>query len=232
MKVELTKEFYIEAAHRNPRSTGVAARLHGHSFQIEVMAAGEVDPAMGWLVDYKEIKEAFAPLERQLDHHCLNDVEGLEHDPTQGGLTAWLKQRLAPSLPLLSDVRVSIVGDNAFKPRLVDADPARSLPRRWRFTFEAAQYLPQLPPDHPCSRLHGHTYRIEVGATDLERLRPGLRRVYDALDHRCLNDIPGLDEATSERLCKWLWQALSEEVDDLRVVIVQETNTARCAHYG
>ena len=232
MKVELVKEFFIEAAHMNPRSNGPGARLHGHSFKVEIVAAGEVDSAVGWLVDYGDIKKHFAPLEDRLDHRYLNEVEGLEDDPSLAGIAAWISERIGPVLPSFKEARVSVVGDNAFKPVLLDGDPSANLSRRWRFTFEAAQYLPQLPQGHPCRRLHGHTYRIEAGGANLERVRPGLRAVYDALDHRCLNDMPDLVEATSERLCEWLWQRLIEEVDDLDVVIVQETNTARCIYHG
>ncbi len=231
MKVLLTKEFHAEAAHRNPRSAGPSARLHGHSFRIEVLAEGEIDPALGWLIDYGDIKRAVKPLLDQLDHHYLNEIEGLE-DATMANIAAWLETKLAPQLPCLKGVRVSVAGDNAFSPVQLPADPERDLPPRLRFSFEAAQRLPNLPPEHPCRRLHGHSYRIEVGADDLDGLVEPLRLLYEALDHRCLNDLPDLDEATSERLCAWIWRRLVGAVADVRIVIVQETDTARCIYHG
>ncbi|MBN2308826.1 MAG: 6-carboxytetrahydropterin synthase, partial [Candidatus Hydrogenedentes bacterium] len=93
-------------------------------------------------------------------------------------------------------------------------------------------YLPQLPPEHPCSRLHGHSYRAEVGARDIEGLRPCLAQLYEELDHRCLNDLPGLERATCEVMCRWLWERLSPDVADLTAVVVQETDTSRCAYFG
>jgi 6-pyruvoyltetrahydropterin/6-carboxytetrahydropterin synthase len=231
MRVELVKEFYIQAAHRNRRSGGIGARLHGHSFRIEVMVAGEIDPRLGWLIDYGDIKQAFRPLHDQLDHRYLNEIDGLENG-SLSDIAAWIERRLTPVLPCLQTVRVSIVGDNAFNLVELSADAERDLPRRLRFTFEAAQSLPHLLPDHPCRRLHGHTYRIEVGAGRLEPLQEPLRAIYDALDHYCLNDIPDLNEATSERLCAWIWDRVSRSVPDLEVVIVQETATARCIYHG
>ena len=231
MNVQLVKEFLIEAAHRNTTATGPGERLHGHTFRIEVIVEGEVDPRLGWLIDYGDIKEAFGPLHNQLDHRYLNEIEGL-NAASLSDIAAWIQERLARKLPGLKGVRVSTVGDNAFIPVELEADPDRDLPQRIGFTFEAAQRLPNLPDGHPCRNLHGHTYRVEVGAADLARLERPLESIYETFDHRCLNDIPGLDDATSERLCAWIWDKLSNAIDDLEVVIVQETATARCIYHG
>ena len=231
MNVQLVKEFLIEAAHWNTTATGPGGRLHGHSFRIEVIVEGEVDPRLGWLIDYGDIKEAFWPLRKQLDHRYLNEIEGM-NSASLSDIAAWIQERLARKLPGLKGVRVSTVGDNAFIPVELEADPDRDLPQRIGFTFEAAQRLPNLPDGHPCRNLHGHTYRVEVGAADLARLERPLESIYETFDHRCLNDIPGLDDATSERLCAWIWDKLSNVIDDLEVVIVQETATARCIYHG
>ncbi len=231
MHVELIKKFTMEAAHRVPLADGGGARLHGHSYIIEIVAEGEIDPLSGWLIDFGDIKKAFAPLYEQLDHHCLNDVPGLD-DATCEGIGAWIYDRLKEPLPLLHAVRVSISGDNEFIPVELEADPVARLPRRIQFKFEAAQSLPHLPPKHPCRRLHGHTYVVEIGADNLERLSRRLKALYDMLDHRYLNEVQGLDEATSERLCYWIWSYLSETIDDLSVVVVQETATSRCIYRG
>jgi len=231
MEVELVKEFRVEMAHRNPHGAGRRAQLHGHSLKVEVVIQGEVDPALGWLIDYGDIKRAFEPLGAQLDHHDAGEVEGLE-DTSLDGIAAWIRARLAPALPGLKDVRVSIAGEGEFAPVELPADARRNLPRRWRLSFEAAQSLPHLPEGHPCRRLHGHTYTVEVGAGDLEGLREALRGLYERLDHRYLNEMPALAAATSERLCAWIWEWLSRHVDDLTVVVVQETASARCVYHG
>ena len=231
MKVELIKEFFVEAAHRDVTRTGPQARLHGHSFRIEIVVEGEVDPGKGWLIDYGDIGDAFRPLRDQLDHAFLNEIEGLERG-TLDDVAAWIKQRLQPALPCLKDVLVSLMNQDVFLLVELPPDTRHRLPRRYRFSIEAAQSLPHLPTGHPCRRLHGHTYRIEVGAANLEDLREPLRALYQVLDHESLNEIPGLREATSERLCAWTWDRLAPEVAGLQVVVVQETNSARCIYRG
>lgn len=102
---EIWKEFTLEAAHRLPRvpEGHKCARLHGHSYRITVHVRGPVDPGTGWVRDFGEIKEAFAPVEEALDHRYLNEVEGLEN-PTSENLARWIWERLEPSLPGLSRV--------------------------------------------------------------------------------------------------------------------------------
>jgi len=105
--MEIFKEFTLEAAHWLPNVPigHKCARMHGHSFRVQVYVAGAVDPNLGWVLDFAEIKAAFAPIEEQLDHRCLNDVGGLEN-PTSENLARWVWQQLHPSLPGLSKIVV------------------------------------------------------------------------------------------------------------------------------
>lgn len=105
--IEIYKEFTVEAAHRLPHVPAghKCARLHGHSFRIEIRARGPLDPTLGWVMDFADIKHAFAPIYDQLDHHYLNDIDGLEN-PTSERLAVWIWDRLRPSLPSLSAVIV------------------------------------------------------------------------------------------------------------------------------
>jgi len=108
MRVELSKDYGFEAAHRLPMvpPDHKCARLHGHSYKIEISIAGEVDPRTGWLLDFGDITAVVEPLLKgELDHRTLNEVEGLEN-PTSEVLCAWLWRRLRPSLPLLSAITV------------------------------------------------------------------------------------------------------------------------------
>ncbi len=112
------------------------------------------------------------------------------------------------------------------------------------FRFEAAHRLPLVPPEHKCFRVHGHSYVIDVavaGEVDpalgwlvdfgeiSARVEPVLRQ---ELDHRLLNEIPGLENATSEVLCGWLWKRLQPLVPHLHAITVHETCTARCTYRG
>ncbi len=103
----LFKDFNFEAAHRLPNvpEGHKCARLHGHSFMVRIEVTGEVDPYTGWVMDFSDIKAAFKPILDSLDHYYLNDIEGLEN-PTSEVLAHWIWQRLKPSLPLLSAIRV------------------------------------------------------------------------------------------------------------------------------
>lgn len=106
--VRLVRTFTFEAAHKLPEAPPghKCARLHGHSFHVEVACVGVPDSATGWLIDFAEIKQAFAPLRELLDHHYLNEIEGLKN-PTAENLARWIWSRLKPRLPLLSQVGVA-----------------------------------------------------------------------------------------------------------------------------
>ena len=108
MQVELRKTFQFEAAHKLPNvpADHKCARLHGHSFRVEVVVSGECDPRLGWLMDYADISEAFKPLLDRLDHYYLNEIPGLEN-PTSENLARWIWDRLKPKVPLLSEVMVA-----------------------------------------------------------------------------------------------------------------------------
>lgn len=105
--MEIFKEFIFEAAHRLPRVPPghKCSRLHGHSWRGAIYVRGPVDPATGWIMDFAEIKQKFQPIYDVLDHHYLNDVEGLEN-PTSEMVARWIWRRLKPALPALSKVIV------------------------------------------------------------------------------------------------------------------------------
>jgi len=105
--LEIFKSFTLESAHRLPNVPAghKCARVHGHSFRVEIHVSGPVDDHLGWVMDFADVKAAFEPLYRQLDHHYLNDVPGLEN-PTSENLAKWIWQKLRPALPQLSAVVV------------------------------------------------------------------------------------------------------------------------------
>jgi 6-pyruvoyltetrahydropterin/6-carboxytetrahydropterin synthase len=99
--MEIFREFTFEAAHRLPQVPDghKCARLHGHSYRLEVHISGDVDPAMGWIMDFADLKAAVNPVIAELDHYYLNEVPGLEN-PTSENLARWTWDRLAATLPL------------------------------------------------------------------------------------------------------------------------------------
>ncbi len=105
--MEIFKEITFEAAHRLPNTPPdhKCSRLHGHSFEVTLWVQGEIGADSGWVMDFADIKRAFAPLYDQLDHRYLNEIEGLEN-PTSEVLARWIWDRLKPDLPDLSKVVV------------------------------------------------------------------------------------------------------------------------------
>jgi len=95
VRTEIAKDFRFEAAHRLPNvpADHKCARLHGHSFVVTIHVAGEVDPSLGWIVDFAAIEEAWKPLHSALDHRYLNEIEGLEN-PTSEILAQWILARV------------------------------------------------------------------------------------------------------------------------------------------
>ena len=105
--MRLEKTFRFEAAHYLPLvpKGHKCGRMHGHSFRVTVVVEGSLNTETGWVIDYGDVKEAFKPLDKQLDHYCLNEVEGLEN-PTSEMLAIWIWDRLFTSLPQLFEVSV------------------------------------------------------------------------------------------------------------------------------
>ena len=105
--MEIFKIFTLEAAHLLPNvpQGHKCARLHGHSFRIEIRVSGEPGDDSGWVMDFGDIKAVFKPLYDRLDHHYLNEIEGLEN-PTSERLAIWIWERLKPVLPELSEIVV------------------------------------------------------------------------------------------------------------------------------
>lgn len=111
------------------------------------------------------------------------------------------------------------------------------------FTFEAAHRLPNVPEGHKCARLHGHSFllRIVVGGEpdshtgwimDFGDIKAAVKPIIDQLDHYYLNDIPGLENPTSENLAIWIWQKLKPQLPALLRVEMRETCTSGCSYAG
>lgn len=105
--VELVKDFSFEAAHFLPNVAEghKCRRIHGHSFHVQVAVRGPLDPKLGWVMDFADLKGAVEPLVKELDHYLLNDLEGLSN-PTSEILAIWIWNRLAPKLATLHRVTI------------------------------------------------------------------------------------------------------------------------------
>ena len=111
------------------------------------------------------------------------------------------------------------------------------------FGFEAAHRLPNLPPDHKCFRLHGHSFRTRLYVKgpvnpdsgwimDFADIKRVFKPILDQLDHRYLNDVEGLENPTSENIARWIWQRVHPLIPALSRVEVFETCTSGCVYVG
>jgi 6-pyruvoyltetrahydropterin/6-carboxytetrahydropterin synthase len=111
------------------------------------------------------------------------------------------------------------------------------------FTFEAAHYLPQVPAEHKCRRLHGHSFQVCVqvagipGETsgwimDFADIKTAFEPLYQQLDHRYLNEIAGLENPTSEMIARWIWQRLKPRLPQLSRIVIRETCQSGCIYEG
>lgn len=112
---------------------------------------------------------------------------------------------------------------------------------RKEFTFAAAHRLPNVPEGHQCGRVHGHNYRVAIvlrgqlhrtygWVVDFGDIKQEWNRLCDIwLDHRYLNDMPGLHNPTAEVLCWFLFDALVPTFEGLQRIEVWETDTSMAA---
>lgn len=217
-----------------------ARRLHGHSYLARVRAR----LPQGWCAfpgseadDLRtRLSEALAPL----DHALLNERLA---NPTDENLARWIRARLtesgsgtaASAVPGLEQVGIQSTRDSG-----VDLD-ARDHAHIWRrYRFEAAHRLTGVPAGHKCGRMHGHGFEAilhadqDLGSRDLgidyDHLDECWAPIHEQFDHACLNDIPGLENPTSEIIGAWIWARLKPRLPALSWVTVYETGSCG-AHF-
>lgn len=111
------------------------------------------------------------------------------------------------------------------------------------FRIEAAHRLPNVPDGHKCGRLHGHSFAVELHlrgpldphtgwVMDFAEVKAAFKPIYDRLDHHYLNDVPGLENPTSEVLARWIYQEAKAVLPLLHKVVVHETCTAGSSYEG
>ena len=114
---------------------------------------------------------------------------------------------------------------------------------RKTFQFEAAHLLPHLPKKHKCRRLHGHSFKAEIVVAgecdaklgwlmDYAEISAAFKPLWEKLDHRYLNEIPGLENPTSEVLAKFIWNEMKPLLPELSAIRIHETCTSGCIYRG
>lgn len=111
------------------------------------------------------------------------------------------------------------------------------------FSIAAGRRLTGVPAGHPCERVHGHTFCVRLTVSgpvhpltgfviDFAELQRAFAPVHEALDHRFLNDVPGLENPTSEHLAVWIWKALHPSLAGLSAVEITETGQSGVVFRG
>ena len=204
--------------------------LHGHSFLAKVRCA----LPDGWASfpggEVRELRERLASIVAPLDYNELN--QELEQ-PTDENLARWVRAQAA--FPGIESVGVQSTLHEG-----VDLDNDEHAHVWRRYIFQSAHRLPNVPQGHKCGRMHGHGFEVILHANqDLGSSEIGIDYDYldalwaplsNELDHACLNDIPGLENPTSENISNWIWHRLKPKLPELSWVTVYET--ANCgAHF-
>lgn len=217
----------FESACRIP---GLPARhrshgLHGHSYFATVRAALPAGWAAFAGAEVPELRERMTAAVAPLDHALLNDHLP---EPTDENLARWLRARLA--LPGIQQIGVQSTVHSG-----VDLDAAGHAHVWRRYRFQAAHRLPNVPPGHQCGRMHGHGFEVilhantDLGERDLaidyDQLDAVWAPLHFALNYRCLNEIEGLSNPTSEVISAWLWAQLKPVLPELSWITVYETGS-------
>ena len=105
--MEIYKDFSFDSAHFLPNVPDghKCKNMHGHTYKLRVFLKGQPDPRLGWIMDFKELKDIVGPIIDQLDHRLINDIEGLAN-PTAENITIWIWDKIRPLLSNLSKVEL------------------------------------------------------------------------------------------------------------------------------
>ena len=226
-RLQIWRRYRFQSAHRLPHVPPghKCGRMHGHGFEAIV----QVDVAAGdeACVTPDSLDEAWAPLHMQLNYRCLNELDGLDN-PTSELLSSWLWQRLRGTLPTLAGVTV-------YETASCGAHFDGSEHHIWKdFTFDSATRLRHAPPGDPRAALHGHTYLLRLHlhaplvprlgwAVDFGDVKTLFTPVFNAVDHRPLHDMAGLENGDTATLAAWIHAHGKERLPQLERVDLYET---------
>lgn len=206
-------------------------RLHGHGFRVRARAA----PGAAWASfpgsEVSQLHAALSAAAAALDHRLLNE---LINEPGDEQVARWLATQAG--LPPLRQLDLQSTDSCG-----VTIDPQGQALAWRRYRFQSAHRLPHVPLGHKCGRMHGHGFEAVIHArmatgeashAAADRLDEHWTPLHHRLNHACLNELPGLENPTSEMLSRWLWLRLSPALDGLASVTVYETASCGAQYDG
>ena len=112
-----------------------------------------------------------------------------------------------------------------------------------QFTFDSAHFLPQVPDGHKCKEIHGHTYHLTVyidgdlvdklnWVMDFADIKDIIDPIIKRIDHKLLNNIPGLENPTCEAIAIWIWNEIKPDLPALNKIKLNETPTSGAIYTG
>ena len=210
-----------------------ASNLHGHNFTARTRVVLDDTWAK---VRGNEIQELKTKLDKAIEpfNYCyLNNVIPV---PTDENLSRKIIESL--NLPGIESLGIASTRNQG-----ADVESNSNKIHVWkRFQFDAAHQLPHVPEGHKCGRMHGHGFEVVLHAiqdikgqdmgVDFDYLEEIWNPLQEDLHHKCLNDISGLENPTSEMLATWIWNRLKLDFPQLSWVTVYETVSAGCHYDG
>ena len=207
-----------------------AGRLHGHGYLADVRCALPAGWASFAGAEIEELQARLAQVVAPLDYSELNREIA---QPTDENIARWVRARL--DVPGIDNVGVQSTQHEG-----VDLDQQEHAHIWRRYRFESAHRLPNVSAGHKCGRMHGHGFEVIVHAdmdlterdigVDYDRIDALWAPLHQQLDHACLNDLPGLENPTSELVSSWIWQRLKPQLPELSWITVYETASSG-AHF-
>jgi len=179
--------------------------MHGHGFEVMLHARLNLEdnnPASC----YHRLDDAWAPIQSQLQHACLNDIPGLAN-PTSENISAWIWTQMKPSLPALSLVTVY---ETASCAAIFDGSHFRI----WKeFSLDSAVQLKRAPEGDARRHIHGHTFTLRLHlhapldqvmgwVVDFGDVKEVFNPVFKQLDHQPLYELVGDEDSDTASLAR------------------------------
>ncbi len=206
-------------------------RQHGHGFTARIRTKTPSHSTITNTEPVNILEHHLNDCITELDYSLLNDHI---QNPTDAEIARWIQRKI--KLP-----QNELIGISSTAHQGSDLESAGNIHIWRRYRFEAAHQLPNVPKGHQCGRMHGHGFEVilhvdlpltQQSSFDYATLDDHWQPLHEILNHTCLNNIPGLENPTSESICGWLWHRLKSSLPFLSWVTVYETVTAGCHYDG
>ena len=201
--------------------------IHGHTFVVTINFGSQ--ETIDNVLNYPESPDAISDLQSQLDHSLLNDI--IDH-PSDVNIVNYIYDKLN-SLDIQSVVLTSAYDRGVYRDR-------HNLSAWQTYQFESAHKLPNVPEYHKCGRMHGHSFfttlytplKTSDESMDTDLLDNAWQPIKEKVNFKCLNNIEGLENPTSENLAAWIWHCINNSGTTISRVEVLETPTSGCSYTG